>query len=475
MRRLVPLASLLLVAAPSLALAADAPTLVGAAAYGDWRSDAPGMRRKLTEADLPTPGASPSSANPSRIVARRDGALPKAPAGFAVSLFAAGLDAPRVVRVAPNGDVFVAESAAGRVTVLSAADGAAKAASAATFAAGLHRPFGIAFYPPGPAPSYVYVAEIDRIVRFPYRAGETKATGPAEVVVAALPSGRGHWTRDLAVSADGKTLFVSVGSASNVADDMPDAPAEGLAAFAAKHALGAAWGAEENRADVLAFDPDGGGMRVYATGLRNCSGLTIQPQSGALWCAVNERDALGDDLPPDYAASVKPGAFYGWPWFYIGGHEDPRLRGRRADLAASVDRPRRADPGPLGAARDHVLRRRAIPRRLSRRRLRRAARLMEPRQAHRLQGRAAAVQGRRADRRIRGFPHRLRRRRRERVGAAGRRRGRPRRRAAGHRRRRRRRLARRLRGALSAPPGPCLGMLHSGAKSRPMLAKSIFV
>jgi len=351
MRPPLLLASLLIAGSSLPALADDSGTRVGAAAYGDWRGDAPGVRRKLTAADLPAPGASRSAANPSWVVARPEGAWPKAPEGFAVSLFASGLNEPRVVRVAPNGDVFVAESAAGRVTILSAADGAAQSASAATFATGLHRPFGIAFYPPGPAPTYVYIAATDRIVRFPYRSGETKAAGPAEIVAPSLPAGRGHWTRDLAFSPDGKTLFVSVGSASNVADEMPDAPAEGLAAFTATHALGAAWGAEENRADVLAFDPDGGAIKVFATGLRNCSGLTVQPQSGALWCAVNERDALGDDLPPDYATSVKPGAFYGWPWFYIGDHADPRLTGRRDDLAKSVTVPDvlfQAHSAPLG-------------------------------------------------------------------------------------------------------------------------------
>jgi glucose/arabinose dehydrogenase len=353
MRLFLLLASLLSAASSLFAIADGEAVRTGAVAYGDWRTDAPGVRRKLTEADMPAPGASRSAANPSWVVARREGALPKAPEGFAVSLFASGLNQPRVVRVAPNGDVFVAESAAGRVSVLEVADGAAKSVSAATFADGLHRPFGIAFYPPGPDPRYVYVAETDRVVRFPYRSGETKATGPAEVVVPSLPAGRGHWTRDLAFSADGKTLFVSVGSASNAADEMPDAPAEGLAGFVANHALGAAWGAEEDRADVLAFDPNGGGERVFATGLRNCSGLAVQPQTAALWCAVNERDALGDDLPPDYATSVKPGAFYGWPWFYIGDHQDPRLKGRRSDLAKSVTVPDvlfQAHSAPLGIA-----------------------------------------------------------------------------------------------------------------------------
>jgi len=353
MRSPLLLAGMVAVAAPLFALADDVGTRTGADAIGDWRSDAPGVRRKLTAADLPPPGATRSAANPSWVAPRPAGALPKAPRGFVASLFAAGLDLPRVVRVAANGDVFVAESGAGRVSVLSAADGAAQAAASAVFADGLHRPFGIAFYPPGPEPRYVYVAETDRVVRFPYRLGDRQAEGPAEVVVPSLPSGRGHWTRDLAFSPDGKTMFVSVGSASNVAEGMADAPPEGVAAFTAQHPLGAAWGAEENRADVLAFDPDGKAMRVFATGLRNCAGLAVQPQSGALWCAVNERDSLGDDLPPDYATSVKPGAFYGWPWFYIGAHEDPRLKGRRDDLAKSVTVPDaliQAHSAPLGIA-----------------------------------------------------------------------------------------------------------------------------
>jgi glucose/arabinose dehydrogenase len=353
MRPALLLASLLIAGSSLLALADDDGVRTGAAAFGDWRSDAPGVRRKLTEADMPPPGATRSVANPPRIVARRDGALPRAPEGFVVSLFVSRLDEPRVVRVAPNGDVFVAESGAGRIAVLRAADGAPAAASAATFADGLHRPFGIAFYPPGPDPRYVYVAETDRVVRFPYRAGETRAAGPAEVVVPRLPAGGGHWTRDLAFSVDGETLFVSVGSGSNAGEDMTEAPAEGLAAFISAHPLGAAWGTEEDRADVLAFSPDGGEKGIFATGLRNCSGLTVEPQTGDLWCAVNERDSMGDDTPPDYATRVRPGAFYGWPWFTVDGHEDPRLEGRRADLAGSVAMPDvliQAHSAPLGIA-----------------------------------------------------------------------------------------------------------------------------
>ena len=207
------------------------------------------------------------------------------------------------MRVAPNGDIFVAESGGGRVSVLTAADGAAKAARTQSLR---RRPqsarIGIAFYPPGPDPHYVYVAATDKVVRYPYKAGDTTASGPAEIVVPSLPVGH-HWTRDIAFSPDGKTMFVSVGSGSNIAEDMPPLPESELAAFVASHALGATWGAEENRADVLAFDPDGRNMRVFATGIRNCSGLAVQPETAALWCAVNERDLLGDDLPPDYVTA----------------------------------------------------------------------------------------------------------------------------------------------------------------------------
>jgi glucose/arabinose dehydrogenase len=134
-------------------------------------------------------------------------------------------------------------------------------------------------------------------------------------------------------------MFVSVGSGSNDGEDMPADSHAALAASDAAHVRGAAWGPEENRAAVLAFDPDGRNMRIFATGLRNCSGMTVQPETSALWCVVNERDMMGDDLPPDYATSVKAGGFYGWPWLYIGAHEDPRFAGQRADLAKDVVTP----------------------------------------------------------------------------------------------------------------------------------------
>jgi glucose/arabinose dehydrogenase len=322
--------------APRAAWAESGAALAGPAAYGDWRSDAPGVRRKLTAADLPAPLASRPAANPSRVVPRPEGAFPKAPAGFAVSLFAKDLKDPRVLRVAPNGDIFVAESDSGRVRVLRADDSFAAPAQSEIFAGGLNRPFGIAFYPAGPNPAYVYIATNTQVVRYPYKNGDLKASGPPEIVAPSLPGGRGHWTRDIVFSADGGTMFVSVGSGSNVAEGMAPLPDAELAAFEANHVPGAAWGAEESRADVLAFDPDGRNMRVFAAGIRNCSGLTIEPENAALWCVVNERDILGDDLPPDYATRVTQGGFYGWPWYYIGAHEDPRHEGERPDLAGKI-------------------------------------------------------------------------------------------------------------------------------------------
>jgi len=311
----------------------------GHAAYGDWRTDAPGGRRKITPADLPAPLASEAVSNPSFLFPRLSGAIPEAPADFSVSLFAQGLDQPRGIRIAPNGDIFIAESEAGQVRVLRSKDGAVTAKTSKIFASGLTWSFGIALYPPGANPRYLYVAATDRVVRYRYRVGDMTADGPEEVVVGSLPNDGGHWTRDIAFSPDGRTMYVSVGSASNVAQGLDIIRGPELAAFAQSHPVGVSWGPERDRADVLAFDPEGHGKHVYATGIRNCSGLAVQPATGLLWCATNERDLLGDDLPPDYVTRVKQGGFYGWPWYYIGDHEDPRHVGERPDLSGKVVTP----------------------------------------------------------------------------------------------------------------------------------------
>src|ERR1700722_11180831 len=206
-------------AAPAFA---DEAVRTGAAAFGDWRTDGPGVRRLITPTDLPAPFATKSAVGRSQRAARTGVDIPKAPPGFAVDLFASGLNIPRVIRIAPNGDIFVAETGAGRVRVFHSGGAGAGPAQGEIFADGLQRPYGIAFYPPGENPRFVYVASPDSVVRFPYRSGEMKASGPAEKI-ASLPSGGGHWTRDLAFSPDDKTLFVSVGSGSNVDEGVPRA------------------------------------------------------------------------------------------------------------------------------------------------------------------------------------------------------------------------------------------------------------
>jgi glucose/arabinose dehydrogenase len=333
--------------AAAAAAAADAAR-TGSAAFGDWRSDAPGVRRLITPADLPPPFATLSAANPSRRAIRPPSALPKAPPGFVVDLFAEGLAGPRILRVAPDGDVFVAESGAGIVRVFRYDEANLPPTQPSVFAAGLSYPFGLAFYPSGPDPHWLYVATTGAVLRFPYSNGDRRGSS-APQVVAKLPAGGAHWLRDVAFSSDGKTMFVSVGSASNDANGMARLDEAAIASLP----LGASWSEEHGRANVLAFDPEGGHGRVYATGLRNCSGLAVQSRGGAVWCAVNERDGLGDDLPPDFATRVAEGAFYGWPWFYIGGREDPRHKGERPELAVRVTTPDvliQPHSAPLGIA-----------------------------------------------------------------------------------------------------------------------------
>jgi glucose/arabinose dehydrogenase len=319
------------------ALAQSEP-LVGAAAFGDWRADKPGVVRLIRPQDLPRPGATPSSANTSHVVPRPAAAVPKVPAGFRIELFANGLSGPRQMRVAPNGDIFVAETRAGKVRVLRAADGASRPSADETYATALNRPFGIAFFPNGNNPQWIYVANTDSIVRFPYRSGDLKTAARPETVVAELPHGYGHSTRDIVFSNDDKRMLVSVGSAGNDGEGMGSPPG-GLQSWIDKHPLGASWGGETDRADVLAFDPDGKNPRVFATGIRNCVGLAVHPQTGDVYCSTNERDGMGDNLVPDYITRVRDGAFYGWPWFYIGSNEDPRHAAARPDLKGKVTVP----------------------------------------------------------------------------------------------------------------------------------------
>jgi glucose/arabinose dehydrogenase len=321
---------------PPLQAEPNTSMLNGTAAFGDWRTDRPGMRRLIKPQDLPAPDMAESARNVVRIVHRTNEQKPIVPNGFEVNLFASGLAGPRIVRTAPNGDIFVAESLAGRVSVLRP-NGTAPA-QPTVFASGLNYPFGIAFYPPGNDPRWVYVGNTDSVVRFPYRNGDVTARGDAETIAPNLPLG-GHRTRDVMFSPDGTTMYVSVGSGSNVADGMRKLSGEALQTWVLSHPLGATWENEEGRADVLAFDPQGKNQRIFATGIRNCVGLAVEPKSGTVWCSTNERDGLGDNVPPDYITRVREGAFYGWPWYYIGAHEDPRRKGERPDLAGKITIP----------------------------------------------------------------------------------------------------------------------------------------
>jgi glucose/arabinose dehydrogenase len=286
--------------------------------FTDYRDQRPGAPHLIRPQDLPPPGATKSTDNGPDLVDRPADAWPQAPAGFKVDLYASGLSNPRLIRTAPNGDFFVAESKADRIQVFRGVGPDGKVVKKSIFARGLDKPFGLAFFPPKGEPAWLYVANTDGVVRFPYKSGDLQARGPAEKVAkvpgGGLLRGGGHWTRDVVFSLDGKKMFVSVGSKSNNDD--------------AK--------AEQRRADILEFNPDGSGERLYASGIRNPVGLAVNPRTGAVWTSVNERDGLGDNLVPDYITSVKDGGFYGWPWFYIGANEDPRHRGAHPELKGKV-------------------------------------------------------------------------------------------------------------------------------------------
>ncbi len=312
-----------------------------AGAQSKWQNDAPGVVHRIDVGKLPAPFATPSAREFPQIVPKPDAAQLKLPPGFKIDVFTRDVDGPRIMRVAPNGDIFVAETQQGRVKVLHPSADGMSAASSDVFVSGLTRPFGIQFYPAGAEPQWVYISEMNRVMRYPYKAGDTKPSGQPETVVEQLAGTTGgHYTRDLVFSPDGKKMYVAVGSLSNVAEDLPKKSAAEIKSWEAEHGLGAAWGMEENRADVLVFDVGSNKPgKPFATGIRNCVGLAIQPGNGNVWCTVNERDALGDNLVPDYSTHVREGGFYGWPWYYMGDHEDPRHAGERPDLKGKTITP----------------------------------------------------------------------------------------------------------------------------------------
>lgn len=257
--------------------------------------------------DLPAPFATKSSANGSSVVPPPSGFLPKAPEGFQVNLFAKDLKRPRFMAVAPNGDVFLAETGASQITVLKDPQNTGGAQQVEVFVDKLNRPFGIAFHE-----DYVYVGNTNEVVRYRYDKQTSKRLSNAEHILE-LPGGGGHFTRTVAFSLDGKKLYVSVGSSSNIDVEK-----------------------DQRRGAILVAGADGSNARLYATGLRNAVGLAVDPVTGEVWAAVNERDELGDNLPPDYLTSVKDGAFFGWPYSYIGSNVDPRVKRQKPDLVAKA-------------------------------------------------------------------------------------------------------------------------------------------
>ncbi|SNB61409.1 Glucose/arabinose dehydrogenase, beta-propeller fold [Arboricoccus pini] len=291
--------------------------------------------------DLPAPYATPSVVNFATVTGWPEGLSPKAPSGFKVTKWATGLDYPRWFHLLPNGDVLIAESrtkllprhdpkdpgvegqirarslgkSADRITLFRDADGDGIYETRSLFLGGLNQPLGMAL-----VGEKFFVGNTDGVVVFDYQQGATSLRGPGRKILE-LPAGgyNNHWTRNVVAAPDGKSLFVTVGSASNVAE----------------------YGIEEEhrRACILQIDLDGGNERLYASGLRNPVGLDFEPVSGQPWTAVNERDELGDELVPDYVTTVQEGGFYGWPYSYFGSIEDPRLAGQRPDLVARSIRP----------------------------------------------------------------------------------------------------------------------------------------
>ena len=303
----------------SAAAPSQGGVLTGKAAFADFASEQPGVRRHIKVADLPEPYATRAAMDFPRVVPRPEGAMPQVPAGFVVTEFAPGLDSPRQIVTAPNGDLFITESRPGQIRVLRGMkDGHPETTE--VYATGLRQPFGMAFYPSGANPQYLYVGNTDAVVRIPYKNGDLKASAAPEHVCDLPGGGRltggGHWTRDVKFSPDDKTLLVSVGSFTNVHERNEQI--------------------DERRADILAFTPEGKNERIYASGIRNAVSIAFHPTTKDLWCSVNERDGLGDDLVPDYITRVKEGGFYGWPWFYIGPNQDPRHPGAHPELKDKV-------------------------------------------------------------------------------------------------------------------------------------------
>ena len=259
----------------------------------------------IKPSDLPPPNPAEDAVNPPRVVPRPAGAQLTMPPGFSVDTFAEGeFREPRWLALAPNGDVFLSDARAGKIIVLRDANKDGVAEERFTFVEGMKQPFGMAFWK-----NYLYIGNTDTVLRFTYKPGQTKAEGTPEKITDLPGKGyREHWTRNVLFSPDGKKMYVTVGSETNVSPEP-----------------------EPMRAAIVEFNPDGSGKRIFASGTRNPIGLAWLPGTRTLWAAVQERDRLGDDLVPDFVTEIKDGGFYGWPYAYMG-FEDPRRKGEQPDL-----------------------------------------------------------------------------------------------------------------------------------------------
>ena len=263
------------------------------------------VKTTVGELKLPAPFSTESVRKESKLVEWPEGEMPKAPAGFKVTKFAEGLEHPRRTYVAPNNDIFVVESddakkSANKITMFRDKDQDGVPDEKYSFLKNLNQPYGMLVMG-----DWFYVANVDGVVRFPYREGQNAIDQKGEDVYA-LPAGgyNHHWTRNMIAGPDNKKIYITVGSSSNVGE----------------HGMEK----EERRANIIEINPDGSGERIYASGLRNPVGVDWNPITGELWAAVNERDKIGDNLVPDYVTSVKDGGWYGWPYSYYGDIKDPR-------------------------------------------------------------------------------------------------------------------------------------------------------
>jgi glucose/arabinose dehydrogenase len=301
---------------------------IGAAAVpaGAQVDQTPGLHFTVRPSDLPAPYATPSASNPPRRVSRPADAGLRVPTGFVANAFAENLSHPRWLEVAANGDVFLAESNSGRITLLRDADRDGRAETIATFIAGFDQPHGMAI-----RPGWFYIADADGVWRLPYEPGDTRPRGPRQMVTArgAFGPPGGHWTRNIVFRPDGNAFYVTIGSSGNINEDRPP------------------------RATIVEFGADGTAARVFAGGLRNAVGIAFRPGSSELWTVVNERDGLGDGLVPDYLTHVVDDGFYGWPYAYIGPNPQPGFADRRPDLVRRTLVPDllfQAHSAPIGLA-----------------------------------------------------------------------------------------------------------------------------